>query len=39
MQKIILILIIAASVSYLIYSFMKSLRAKKKGHCSGCGKD
>jgi hypothetical protein len=37
MDSIIVYLIIAASVIYLGGLLIKSVRQKKKGHCSGCG--
>lgn len=39
MEKVIVIMIIAASAGYLVSHFMKSLRPKGKGHCPGCGKE
>jgi len=39
MQRIIVFLMIALSIAYLTVSLIKSLKAKKKGHCAGCGKE
>lgn len=38
-ETVIVMMIIAASACYLASHFLKSLRPKGKGHCSGCGKD
>ena len=38
-QTVIVFMMIGVSFCCLLRGFIKSLRSKKGGHCSGCGKE